>query len=378
MPITRLHAQRSVRLSDDKVNLTAAGYESESNQTRHLDRREDARYFDHRVDARLNELLYRLHNTEVKRSQRYTELADAGRLQDAEAFRLTNPPTLSRCNRIIREATLTFQVKNVQGEFKASHDGDEWFSIRRLSDGERAALLIIAEVLLADSGNLVLVDEPERHLHRSISAPLLTSLFSERQDCAFLVSTHDFELVVAMPTHPVMLMRRISIKSERPAEWDYDDLENGDTLGDEAKRAIMGGRRKILFTEGEAEKLDLPIYGALFPKVSVRAVGSGTEVERAVGGLKASGNDHWLEAYGIVDLDQKIEEGIDLEALKTRSIFALPVHSVESLYYCEDARVAVATYKSKIEKKDPGALLAAAKDAALSNLADYDRMLNLA
>ncbi len=372
--ITRVHAQRGVGLADDKVNLTPSVFKAQDAQTRNFDRADDSRFFDRKVEARLHELLFRLHNTEAERSRRYIDLVDSGEQQKAEAFRQANPPTLSRANRILRAATLACQVKNLSGEFTASHDACDWFSIRELSDGERAALLLICEVLLAHKSSLILVDDPERHLHRSISAPLLTSLFGERYDCAFLVSTHDVDLVLAMPSHSVMLMRDYDAHKQ---EWDYDEMVGGAALSDDAKRSMLGGRRKIVFTEGKAESLDLPIYGALFPNVPVRAGGTGTEVERAVRGLRATGNDHWLEAYGIVDLDQKNEDGVDLAALNTMGIYALPVHSVESLYYCKESRIAVATYKAKIENKDSSLLLEAAEPAAMANLADIDRKTNL-
>ena len=57
--------------------------------------------------------------------------------------------------------------------------------------GERNAFLIVAEVFTAESGALIIIDEPERHLHRSITSPLLSALFQKRSDCAVLVSTHE-------------------------------------------------------------------------------------------------------------------------------------------------------------------------------------------
>ncbi|WP_442947933.1 AAA family ATPase [Nostoc sp.] len=49
----------------------------------------------------------------------------------------------------------------------ASKCGGTPYSIAELSDGERNALLIAANVLTVKNGTLVLIDEPERHLHRS-------------------------------------------------------------------------------------------------------------------------------------------------------------------------------------------------------------------
>ena len=42
------------------------------------------------------------------------------------------------------------------------------YGAAELSDGERNALLISAEILTAKDGTLLIIDEPERHLHRSI------------------------------------------------------------------------------------------------------------------------------------------------------------------------------------------------------------------
>jgi predicted ATPase len=73
------------------------------------------------------------------------------------------------------------------------NDGTE-FSAAQLSDGERKALQIAGSVLTAPPGTLFLIDEPERHLHRSIISPLLIQLFERRRDCGFIISTHDHDL----------------------------------------------------------------------------------------------------------------------------------------------------------------------------------------
>ena len=51
-----------------------------------------------------------------------------------------------------------------------------------------------ATVLTVDPGTTLLIDEPERHLHRAIIAPFLSALFEQRQDCAFVVSTLELYL----------------------------------------------------------------------------------------------------------------------------------------------------------------------------------------
>ncbi len=56
----------------------------------------------------------------------------------------------------------------------ASKSGGPHYSVAKLSDGERNALLIAATVLSVTPETLLLIDEPERHLHRSIISPPLT------------------------------------------------------------------------------------------------------------------------------------------------------------------------------------------------------------
>ena len=85
--------------------------------------------------------------------------------------------------------------------------GGASYSLAELSDGERNAFLIASEVLTAKAGTLVIIDEPERHLHRSIISPLLKMLFDKRRDCAFIISTHEFMLPVETPEASTLLIR---------------------------------------------------------------------------------------------------------------------------------------------------------------------------
>ena len=63
----------------------------------------------------------------------------------------------------------------------------------------RNAAIIAATVLTVEPETVLLIDEPERHLHRSIIEPFLSALFDRRQDCAFIVSTHEIALPRCQP-----------------------------------------------------------------------------------------------------------------------------------------------------------------------------------
>ncbi|MBX9907887.1 MAG: ATP-binding protein, partial [Beijerinckiaceae bacterium] len=203
--------------------------------------------------------------------------------------------------------------------------------LAELSDGERNAFLIAIEVLTAKPGTLILIDEPERHLHRSIISPLLKLLFDRRKDCAFIVSTHELLLPLDTPSALSLMVRGCEYQGQQVRSWTVDFIPPGIDIDDDLKRDLLGGRRKMIFVEGVAQSLDLPLYSLLFPNVSITPKFGCRDVEHAVRGLRAVANVHWVAAWGIVDNDQRTPE--DVQRLKDAGIWALSHYSVEALYY---------------------------------------------
>jgi len=219
------------------------------------------------------------------------------------------------------------------GALWAGGDGPARYGANELSDGERNALLIAIPVLTAQKGALVLIDEPERHLHRSIASPLLSQLFRSRSDCAFVVSTHEISLAADYPEARSVLLR--SCTFHRPANaavaWDFDVLAPGDAPDEDFKREILGARRKILFVEGTDASLDRQLYQILFPDFSVFPKQGCTSVKSAVKALNTSPDLHWIIARGLVDGDQQTPTQV--AELRAENVFALDTFSVESVYY---------------------------------------------
>ena len=81
----------------------------------------------------------------------------------------------------------------------ARKKGSKPYSIAELSDGERNVILIASEVLAVPSSTMILIDEPEQHLHQSIISSFLKALFTMRSDCVFVVSTHEVILPIDNP-----------------------------------------------------------------------------------------------------------------------------------------------------------------------------------
>jgi tRNA threonylcarbamoyladenosine modification (KEOPS) complex Cgi121 subunit len=245
----------------------------------------------------------------------------------------------------------------------ASKNGGAPYSVAELSDGERNALLIAAEVLTVKPGTLILIDEPERHLHRSIISPLLTHLFSRRTDCAFVVSTHDVMLPLDNPSARSLLIRSCLYNGSIVRAWEADLISSDTEIDGELKKDILGARRKILFIEGTEQSLDKPLYSLIFPNVSIVAKSSCRDVENAVSGIRGAAELNWLNAFGIVDNDRRTQA--DIERLKAKGVYAVSVYSVESIYYHPEIQSRVAAL---ITTEDVSVRVIAAKEAAIAAL----------
>ena len=220
--------------------------------------------------------------------------------------------TFVQLNDLLALGTLLIDLeKSNDEEILAKHRRSKAsYSIAQMSDGERNAAIIGATVLTVDPGTVLLIDEPERHLHRSIIVPFLAALFAKREDCTFIISTHELALPAANPAAGVLMVRSCEWKGNRVEGWDIDLLGPNAQLPEDLRLAILGSRRKVLFFEGTGTSLDLPIYNALFPDISVVAVGTSTDVQRAVEGMRGSQNLHHVEAYGLIDRDGHSQEKV--------------------------------------------------------------------
>ncbi|HVA63163.1 MAG TPA: AAA family ATPase [Terriglobales bacterium] len=296
------------------------------------DRQPSSRFRDGYHGPRPAAALFQLVSAEHGCDRRIAEVARAG--GDAGAHARGEESPLAVINRLLRDCGVSVQLQlDGNGALWAGGDSSARYGANELSDGERNALLIAILVLTAQKGSLVLIDEPERHLHRSIASPLLSRLFRSRPDCAFVVSTHEISLAADYPEARSVLLR--SCTFHRPANaavaWDFDVLAPGAAPDEDFKREILGARRKILFVEGTDASLDRQLYQILFPDFSVFPKQGCTSVKSAVKALNTSPDLHWIIARGLVDGDQQTPKQV--AELRAENVFALDAFSVKSVYY---------------------------------------------
>ena len=372
--ITRITAYRQTWFDSGSIDVTSASRQQYDRDTRNYDIRDEARWKDLRGGGGLSVVLFDLvakENAINKSIARHVRNQDANQ---ALEFADGSPSPFNRINELLDRGRLTVTIENSEDQdLLARHPQGEPFSIAEMSDGERNAMIIAAHVITAEPGTLFVIDEPERHLHRSIIQPFLSALFAERrEDCAFIIATHEIVLPVANPEARILMLRSCQWRDRECVAWDVQVLEPNSELPEDLKLAILGSRKIILFVEGKPSSKDFSLYTALFPSISVVPKGSCEEVQKAVFGLRESADLHRVEAFGLIDRDNRTDE--EVNKLAAGNIFALDVYSVEALYYCSDVIGAVAHRQADSLGDDANELINCAKQLAVDALkSDSDR-----
>ncbi|WKN45884.1 AAA family ATPase [Tunicatimonas pelagia] len=375
----RISAHRRTWLASNALSLTARDKIDIEKQMSYSDKESVARWSDHYAEQRSNIAIYELIEAENVRAREIAKLVDGGNLEEAENKSNTKSP-LATINELMKMASLPIEISiSNDNQLFANKNGSDEYSIAEMSDGERNTLLIASAVLTAKPGSLLLVDEPERHLHRSIISPLLSSLFQRRKDCAFVISTHDISLPQDNPEANVLLIRDCQWSDDSRGRenkvidsWDTDFISANDNIPSDVKHQILGGKRKLLFVEGDDKKsLDKQLYQLLFPTVSIIPCGSCAEVKNKVQAIQFTESVGWIEAFGLIDADDRTDD--DISYLASQNIFAIPYYSVESLYYHPNIIGIVATHV--LTEDFPQDLVSTALEAALTAISSHKRRL---
>ena len=343
----KIAAHRQTWFETNTSTITSTQRREVENGLRNHDGSHWSRWKDNYAHERANAAIFDLINAENIRARAIAEQIDSGALEAAlsthpnsdtpdivkEALNFAEVEApLRMLNDILKMANLPISIfmKNDEQILAKNHTSSP-YSIAELSDGERNAILIGADILTAPPETIIIIDEPERHLHRSIISPLLSSLFRKRTDLTFVVSTHDVNLPLDNSEATTLLVRSCAWSNGEIVGWDTDTLCSSEKIDEYAKRNILGSRRKVLFIEGDNRSLDKQIYEILFPNISVIDKGSSTDVMRATQGIKSTESLTWIEAYGLIDADDRTAE--ELKDLQEKGVYGLGCYSVESLYY---------------------------------------------
>lgn len=217
-------------------------------------------------------------------------------------------------------------VSGLRIETSVTSDDTKKYNSSEMSDGERVVFYLVGQCLAAPQNGIVVIDEPELHLHKSIQTPLWTEIERIRPDCLFIYLTHDVDFAAAKES-----AKKIWLKSFDGATWDWEPLSPNEEIPEDLLLEILGSRKPVVFVEGVNGSYDSALYTAVLKDFLVIPVGSCTQVIQTVKALKKTNSQfHHLKVYGVIDRDRRVAK--EIQKLEHDSIFVLSVAEVENLF----------------------------------------------
>lgn len=234
-----------------------------------------------------------------------------------------------------------------------SRDGDS-YTAGRMSDGEKIVFYLIGAVLCAAPNQLLVIEEPEILLHNSIKNLLWNEIETMRPDCTYVYLTHDIDFATSRPEGKRIWIRDYDADAQ---VWDYQLIENSESLPEEVYIDILGSRKPILFIEGtDSNSIDSRLYPLIFPDYMVKPMGGCQKVIETTKAFRQLQDFHTLESKGIVDRDRRTQG--EITYLREQNIYVPDVAEVENLLMLEPVIRTVA----RRMLKDPDTVFAQVKE----------------
>ena len=208
---------------------------------------------------------------------------------------------------------------------------------KEMSDGERVVLYLIGQCLCAPEGSVIIIDEPEIHLHKALMDSLWNNVEAAIPDKKIIYITHDLDFAASRSD-----AAKIWVKSFNDDLWEWEEVSEDEYLPASLVMEILGNRKKTMFCEGDSASYDKSIYQDVYPHYYIIPLGSCTKVIESTKALRGNSALHNLDAVGLVDLDYM--EAAELEALEDHGIRAPTVVEVESLFCVKSVLAIVATH----------------------------------
>jgi hypothetical protein len=219
-------------------------------------------------------------------------------------------------------------------------DGPEYHG-KEMSDGERIALYFIGQCLCAPDNSIIIVDEPEMHLHKSLVDKLWNHIEELSQTKTIIYITHDLDFASSREDANKIWIRSYSGNSS----WIWTEVPDDDALPDSMILEVIGNRKKILFCEGDRGSLDATIYQIAYPQHHVIPRGGCTKVIESTKALRNNTSLHNLNAVGIIDSDYRDLE--EINALESQGIHTIAVAEIENIFCVESVIRIVADHLEK-------------------------------
>lgn len=280
-----------------------------------------------------DKLMVLLHTEEYEQSLSYKETGGVkpntklDRIQ--EIFETVLPH-----RKIIKKAGV-IETYPTNGQIQDAYNASE------MSDGERVIFYMVGEVICSPENAIIIIDEPEMHIHKSLVKQLFDLIEKERPDCAFIYLTHDIDFAFTRQN-----ATKIWAKSyEGNSVWDYELLSETMPLPEQLYLDVLGSRKPVLFIEGDSSSIDYQLFEQVYTDYTLKPLGSCEKVIQMVKSFNEEKTFHHIESNGIIDRDRRQDD--DISRLNSKEIWVLNVAEAENLLLVEEIVKSVATHLGK-------------------------------
>jgi hypothetical protein len=264
-------------------------------------------------------LLVLLHTEEYEDSLSYKE------------GRISKPTTkLDRVQKLWEKVLPHRKILKRAGIIETYPTGNEVakYNASEMSDGERVLFYLAGEVICAPQDSILIIDEPEMHIHSSLIKPFFDLVEAERPDCSFIYLTHNIDFAFTRQN-----AKKIWAKSFESNVWDYEILDENVPIPEQLYLDVLGSRKPIIFLEGDNSSIDYELYAQVYDDKTLKPIGSCDKVIQVVKAFRDQQGFHHIESVGIVDRDRR--QQADILALNRSGIWVLDVAEAENLLLIE-------------------------------------------
>jgi ABC-type uncharacterized transport system ATPase subunit len=329
-PVHRIAAQKSLALNDS-INLISleradshlrTGYPEvgQGNKAGHRWGNKPATHFLSDFDALLQRL-FAGHNQVATKHLRDRKTDPNIPVPTTDLDKLKSIWDSLLPHRALEISDATIRVSSQPAANKDAYSGSE------MSDGERAIFYFLGQCLVAPKNGVVIIDEPEAHIHKAIVGPLWDAIEKSRPDCAFIYITHDLDFAVERTASLKYFVHSCNIAA---AEWEIEEIPEDTGLPEHVVAELLGSRKPVLFVEGDRGSVDLTVYRHQYRDFTTMPIGSCEAVIHSVSSYKHSAALHWVGCKGLVDQDHRDSQ--ECAYLQSLDVHVLPVAEIENIF----------------------------------------------
>lgn len=236
-------------------------------------------------------------------------LVDTG-ITDIEVFRYLTQACMPKQEKIIAEIMIYL---------------NDDITVQQLSEGEKKLILVkTALEILSDEKTLLLMDEPDAHLHETRKKNLY-SIMSEYPNRQIVLASHSPTFIDIADQDQIKMLK--CDQNGNALLYDAEKIEAIKDLTGSRINAFL--EEPILYCEGTETSVEYILYPLLFPDYKIIPAGGHQEVINYTKAYNKTFGDATHYAIGIIDWDYKTED--QLSALRADKIYSLKVVEIENV-----------------------------------------------